>query len=207
MTTAMRMTNKPASKVTKEERKKAKAVNFGFLYGMGYSKFVDYARDSFDADVSEAEAKLFRNRFFETFTKLHSWHERQRRLVRQYERVQSSIGRIRHLPDVGSQDKEVRAEAERQAINSPVQSLASDMMLLALVMLHEQMPPDEARIVGTVHDSILFEVKDEHVGYWLGRIKDTMEHLPLQKKFGVGLTVPIQVDISVGKRWGEGHAV
>ena len=206
MATALKVTQKPEAKITKEERKKAKGVNFGFVFGMGSNKFVDYARDSYGVLVSEDEAKRFRTAFFDQFPRLQPWHERQRRLAREYRRVQSAIGRVRHLPDVASQDKEVRAEAERQAINSPVQGLASDMMLLALTILHAMMPPDEVKIVGTVHDSILFEIREDVVDKWVPVIRETMEHLPLKKKFGVELTVPIRVDITVGTHWGEGVA-
>jgi DNA polymerase-1 len=205
LTTAMQITQKPAHAIQKEERKKAKGVNFGFVFGMGWRKFVDYARDSYDVVVSDSEAQEFRKRFFETYSRLPAWHERQRRLVRNYHRVQSAIGRVRHLPDIDSGDEEVRKEAERQAINSPVQSLASDMMLLAMIILHAMMDPTEARIVGTVHDSLMFEIREDRVWYWVPIIKDTMEHLPLKKKFGVDLSVPIKADITVGEHWGEGR--
>lgn len=204
---AMTMTGKPAHRVEKEERKKAKAVNFGFLYGMGAKKFVIYARDNYEVVVELDEAEDFRDKFFERYADLQRWHARQRRLVNQYKQVQSPIGRVRHLPDVDSEDKEVRAEAERQGINSPVQSLASDMMLLSMILLHEQMPPDEARIVGTVHDSLLFEIREDRVAYWAPRIKFVMEHLPLKKKFGCTLSVPIKVDVKIGDHWSEGEEV
>jgi len=126
LATAVNVTGKPAEQITKEERKKAKGVNFGYLYGMGWRKFVDYARDSYGVVVTDDEAQESRERFFETYRGLRPWHDRQRRLVRSYGRVQSPIGRVRHLPDIESGDEEVRKEAERQAINSPVQSLASD---------------------------------------------------------------------------------
>lgn len=205
MTMAMQITGKPASSVSKEERKKAKGVNFGYLYAMGAHKFVDYARDNYGVIVSEEEAKMVRDRFFETFSHLLRWHQRQRRLVQQYGRVQSPIGRVRHLPDIYSEDRDVQAEAERQAINSPVQSMASDMMLLSLIMLHEILPTDEAVIVGSVHDSLLFEVRDDKVSEWAPVIKHTMEHLPLKKKFGCELSVPIKADVTVGTHWGEGE--
>lgn len=204
MNMAMQMTGKPAEKVTKEERKKAKAVNFGYLFGMGVKKFVDYAFDSYGVEVSMDESRASRNAFFASFYRLPAWHERQRRLARQYRRVQSAIGRVRHLPDIDSEDKEVRGESERQAINSPVQSLASDMMLLSMILLHEMMPVDEAAITGTVHDSVLFEIREDRIEHWIPIIKELMENLPLKKMFGVELTVPIQVDIKVGDHWGEG---
>jgi DNA polymerase-1 len=207
LATAMQVTGKSAEAISSEERKKAKAVNFGFLYGMGYKKFVDYARDNYGVHVELEEAKAVRERFFSTFSGLRPWHERQRRLVRNYGRVQSLIGRIRHLPDIESGDEEIRKEAERQAINSPVQSMASDMMLIALIYLHERMPPDEAKVTGTVHDSILFEIREDCVDHWVSVMRETMENLPLKKLFGAELSVPITVDIKVGDHWSEGVLV
>jgi DNA polymerase I-like protein with 3'-5' exonuclease and polymerase domains len=78
-------------------------------------------------------------------------------------------------------------------------------MLLSLSILHEQMPPDEAKIVGTIHDSGLFEVRDDVVDKWCGIIKDTMENLPLKRIFGTELSVPVTVDVKVGQHWGEGE--
>lgn len=78
------------------------------------------------------------------------------------------------------------------------------MMLLALIILHGRMNPKEARIVGTVHDAILFEIRDDVVDKWVKVIRHTMENLPLKKKFGAELSVPVKVDITVGTHWGEG---
>jgi DNA polymerase-1 len=100
----------------------------------------------------------------------------------------------------------VRAEAERQAINSPVQSMASDMMLLSMVIFDKLMPDDEAFMVGTVHDALLFEIREDKVKKWVPVIRQVMENLPLKRKFGVTLDVPIVVDITVGQHWGEGIA-
>lgn len=79
------------------------------------------------------------------------------------------------------------------------------MMLLSLVLLHRRMPPDEARIVGTVHDSILVEVREDLVDKWVPIIKHTMENLPLLEWFGAELSVPIVADVTVGTHWGEGE--
>lgn len=204
MIRACKMTGKLPKDVTKEERKAAKPVSFGFLYGMGAPKFVDYARDSYDVHFTLDEAEEVRYQFFNDYPRLLTWHERQRRLARRYSRVQSPIGRVRHLPDIHSKDRAVQGEAERQAINSPVQSFASDLMLLALIELHRMMPKDEAIIVGTVHDSILAEVRDDVVDVWKPRIKETMEDMSIvRRKFGTDVTVPIVADIEVGTHWGE----
>lgn len=204
-TMAMRMTGKPASEVTKEERKKAKAVNFGFLYGMGKLKFIDTAWSNYGVVVNEQEAQAFRDAFFSQFPELLVWHQRQRRLVAKYHRVESPLGRVRHLPDIVSADRQVHNEAARQAINSPVQAFASDLTLLSLVHLDRTFKRRgyQARSVGTVHDAINFEMPATEAAEVVPLIRHTMENLPLEKLFGVHLTVPIVADAKMGTRWGD----
>lgn len=204
MAMAMRMTGKPARLVTKEERKRAKAVNFGFLFGMSWHKFIETAWSNYDLVVTEAEAKAFRTSFFDGFPLLLPWHAKQRRLANKYKRVVSPIGRVRHLPDIDSADREVRAEAERQAINSPVQSFASDMALLSMPLISNEFKRRdlEAAPVGTVHDAVNFEIPDHELPVALPIIKNTMENLPLKEWFKVELNVPIVADVSIGNRWG-----
>ena len=195
----------PMSKVSKEDRKKAKAVNFGFVYGMGAPKFVKTAFEKYEVRFTLEEAQDIRKTFFEQFQGLLPWHARQRRLVSENRRVQSPIGRARHLPDIDSGDRQVRGEAERQAINSPVQSFASDLTLLSMVLLDGELRAAEidGRFISTVHDALLFEIRDDHVRTALPIIKRTMENLPLKQKFGVEVDVPIKVDIKVGRHWGN----
>jgi len=199
--TASTLTGKPGSSVSKEERKKAKAVNFGFLYGMYPRKFQNYAFENYELEVTLAEAELARQQYFETFPDLERWHDRQRRIAHNHHRVVSPLGRIRHLPDILSSDNGVRMEAERQAINSPVQATASDLMLFSMVKLHELLDPREAFMVGTLHDAIFFQVKDEVVDKWIAVIKETMENLPLKKTFGFEPTIPIIADVEWAQHW------
>lgn len=206
MIRAMAITGKPKEKITKEERKKAKSVNFGFIYGMGVPKFVKYAFDNYGVEVTEDEARSIRERFFEDYPALRPWHDKQRRLAVKYGRVVSPIGRIRHLTDVLSVDEGVRAEAQRQAINSPVQSCASDFMLTAMLRLWRKFrtTPEKIRILGTVHDSILFEVKQGLEDKVCAHIKKTMEDMDyIEELYGFRATVPIIADIEVGTHWGE----
>lgn len=193
------------SQVTKDDRKKAKAVNFGFVYGMGWRKFILTAFEKYELHFSEAEAQQVRRLFFEQFKGLLPWHARQRRIVNEYGRVQSPLGRIRRLPDVFSGEQGVRAEAERQAINSPVQSFASDMTMLSMLEINRKFKKKgiEGYVIGTVHDALLFEIADHDVARALPIIKDTMENLPLEKKFGVVLDIPIVSDLKVGTHWGD----
>jgi len=209
MTMAMRMTGKPESEVTKEERKKAKAVNFGFLYGMGWLKFISTAWENYGVVVTEEEAKSFRKAFFDEFPMLLKWHNKQRMMAHKYGRVESVIGRVRHLPDINSSDHKVVAEAERQAINSPVQSFASDMAVMALVRIDAELKRRglKARSVGTVHDAINFECPEEELEEVVPLIKWHMENVPLEKWFGVHLDIPIIGDCKIGRRWGGADEV
>jgi len=204
METAMSITGLTEDEIEPEVRKMAKSVNFGFLYGMGWKHYIEYAAEKFELKVTDSEAQNYRREFFQTFRSLQPWHGRQRKKARMHGYVMSAIGRKRHLWDIESTNEGIRAEAERQAINSPVQSLASDMMLLAMIQLEKLLPEDEARLISTVHDSIIFEIREDKVDKWVTVIRDEMENVPLEHLFDCILTVPIVVDIKVGDYWSEG---
>lgn len=201
--TASRVLGKAPELITKEERKLAKAVNFGFLYGMWWKKFRKYADEKFDIQVSIEEAKAYREAFFAQYTGLEPWHNRQRRVARNLQFVSSPTGRVRHLPNIFSTDEEVQAEAERQAINAPVQGFASDLTVLAMVLIHQRIDHSRAWVIGNVHDSIMLEVKDEYADTCAEIVKETMENLPIKRLFGYKLPVPIEADITIGQHWGE----
>lgn len=200
----------PLSQVTKDDRKKAKAVNFGFVYGMGWRKFISTAFEKYNAIFTEDEAKAVRAAFFEQFSGLQPWHAKQRRLVNEYGRVQSPLGRVRHLPDIYSPDEGVRAEAERQAINSPVQSFGSDMAVLSMVEINRKFRKQgiQGHCIGLVHDAINFEIRDDYLAEALPIIKDTMQDVSvMERKFGLHVDVPIIADIKVGQHWGGAREI
>jgi DNA polymerase I-like protein with 3'-5' exonuclease and polymerase domains len=201
--TASRILGKPLHRVTAEDRRLAKPVNFGLVYGMGARKLRDYARREYGVELSEEQAKEFRARFFGLYRGLHPWHEGVRNAVRRLQYVVSPLGRVRHLPNVRAQDDEVQGEAMRQAVNSPVQGMASDMTLLAMVLLDRELDPAHALLVANNHDAILFEADPERLPETLSQIKETMEHLPLEEMFGCKLDVPIEVEIKTGPSWGS----
>lgn len=207
LTTAMRVTGLPKAQVTKEIRKKVgKPVNFGFLYGMGWLKFIATALSNYGSHFGEDDAKGARKAYFDLYPGLLPWHARQRRLVHEYGRVQSPLGRIRHLPDIFSPDQGVRAEAERQAINSPVQGFASDLSVLSMVAINQRFREMglASHCLGLVHDAINFEIRDDDVARALPIIKDTMEDMSLvRRKFGVHIDVPIIADLQTGRHWGD----
>jgi len=205
--TASFILGKPVHLLTKEERKMAKAVNFGLLYGMGWPKLIIYARDNYGVDMSAKEAQAFRVRYFETYSALPVWHERQRRCVRAFGEVSSLSGRVRHLPGINSSEKGVRAEAERQGINSPVQGFGSgDMKAMAMVEIHDEFSWDHVRIKGEVHDSILMWVRTSRLKRTLPQIKTIMEGPALLEDFKINMTVPLVADFEVGP-WGNGKVV
>lgn len=206
-TTAARVAGIPESEVSKDVRKRlGKPVNFGFLYAMGWAKFIQTAFENYEAVFNEEEARGARQTYFDMYPKLLPWHARQRRLVNEYGRVQSPLGRVRHLPDIYSPDQGVRAEAERQAINSPVQGFASDMAVLAMIEINRIFREigAAAHCLGLVHDAINYEIRDDWLARCLPIIKDVMEDMSLiYKKFGTVVDIPIIADVSVGNHWGD----
>jgi uracil-DNA glycosylase family 4 len=201
--TASSLNGKPMEDQDKEDRKKAKATNFGFVYGMGHFKFADYARDNYGVTLSLEEAKQYRDRFFETYSDLPAWHQKQKRIAKAYKQVRNLIGRLRRLPEVDSPDKQKAGEAERQSINSPVQSFASDVMLMSLVELDQKMPRDRFKIVGSVHDAGLYMIRNDSLNELVPIIKETMQSPKILDTLGVTMTVPLVADVSIGD-WGNG---
>lgn len=190
--------------VTDDERRKAKAVNFGFLYGMGPRKFRIYALEKYGVVLNEKECNEFRNAFFQTYSYLLRWHEKQRRRVRKFLRVRSPLGRIRRLPMILSSDEAISSAAERQAINSVPQGMAPDIIKITTnVVLGNKFDWEEARVIGEVHDAAHFIVREDKLEKWLPVIKHDMENPPLKEMFGFELPVPLKVDVKVGKHWGE----
>lgn len=209
LATAARVTGLPESEVTKEIRKVVgKPVNFGFLYGMGWRKFIETAFNNYGSVFTEMEAQAARIAYFDLFPKLLPWHAKMRRLANEFGRVVSPLGRIRHLPDIYSPDQGVRAEAERQAINSPVQGFGSDLAVIAMIrinqVLRERGWDDYAHCLGLVHDAINFEIRDDYVARVAPLVKDTMEDMDhVYKQFGTVVDIPIVADVAVGQHWGD----
>jgi DNA polymerase-1 len=187
------------AEVTKEERGKAKAVNFGFLYGMSAKGFVNYAKTGYGVLVTDREATEMRARYFNTYRDLEPWYAKQKRLCIQDGGVYTLFGRFRALPEIYSQDWSEKGSAERCCINTPVQSSGSDILLSAMIEIDKTLP--ECEIVCTVHDSILVEVPKDKIDYYKERIGNIMRHPALLDYFGVELKVPLDIDIGVGP-WG-----
>lgn len=165
--------------VRDEKRRAAKAINFGLLYGMGAEGLVDYSRKSYGVDMTVSQASHYRDAFFDLYDRLPKFHEQQKRLVRKQGYVRNPLGRIRHLPLISSPEQDVRALCERQAINSPIQSCLSDMMLLAMVQLDALWP--HLWIFGMTHDSVEVYLPLDGIEQQAREIKQVLENLPLEQ--------------------------
>lgn len=186
---------------TKEERGKAKAVNFGFLYGMTAKKFVEYAYNSYGQTFTQAEAEAYRNAFFAKYSRLLPWHKEQEEICEMMGGVSNMFGRFRKLPKIYSNQKFERLEAVRRAINTPVQGTGSDILLSAALEVQQTLGPYGLKIVGTVHDSILGEMPEEDADWMVEEIHKIMAHPKLLDEFGVELSVALEADVGVGP-WG-----
>lgn len=198
-TTAKLMTG--GREPTKEERNKAKAVNFGFLYGMMAKKFVTYAYNSYGVVFTLAEATEFREKFFAKYSRLLPWHHEQELICESLGGVYNKFGRFRKLPLIYSSNKWERASAARRAINTPVQGTGSDLLISAATQINKELSPYGLKIVGTVHDSILGEFPEEEKDWIVSEIRRIMLHPASMDTFGVELKVPLDCDIGVGP-WG-----
>lgn len=193
--------------MTKEERKKGKAINFGFIYGMGAKKFTEYARDNYGQNFSEDESKEIRKSYFKLYNSLPDWHKRQRNFVRKHGYVRSLIGRKRRLPEAlledNSENRIKIAQAERNAINSPVQSLASDINLCAFISICEKYQDNDlVRPCGTIHDAIMLIVRNDVLDDVCRDLKNFMENPPLFNKLGIKFSIPIVAEVELGP-WGK----
>lgn len=185
---------------TKEERGKAKAVNFGFLYGMQAKKFVAYALNSYGQVFTQNEAEHVRNLFFAKYSRLLPWHQEQEQLCELQGGISNMFGRFRRLPLIYSDNKWERASAARRAINTPVQGSGSDLLISAVTQINKELK-GVAWIGATVHDSIIGECHVEDKEYVDETIRRIMLHPKVLDDFGVELRVPLDVDIGWGP-WG-----
>lgn len=185
---------------TKEERNKAKAVNFGFLYGMQAKKFVEYALNSYGQTFTLQEATHIRELFFAKYSRLLPWHKEQEMLCEMQGGISNMFGRFRKLPDIHSSNKWERAGAARRAINTPVQGSGSDLLISAVTQINKELK-GIAWVGATVHDSIIGECRIEDKDMVDATIRRIMAHPPVLDEFGVTLKVPLDVDIGWGP-WG-----
>jgi len=181
--------------VTADMRRMAKTVNFGIMYGMspyGLAK---------DLGVSQSEAKEFIDGYFKRYSRVKEFIERTLKEAYENGYVTTLLNRRRYIPDLKSENKNVREFAERTAINTPIQGSAADLIKLAMVQIYNEIKRRQisAKMILQVHDELLFEVPVEEKEIMIELVKEKMEHV-------VPLRVPLVVDIGLGNNWEEVHA-
>jgi DNA polymerase I len=190
--TAARVGKIDLEKVTDKMRRSAKALNFGIIYGMSTFGF------SQSAGVSQEEAKEFIRKYFENYPQVAQFLDEIKIIAEEKGFVETELGRRRYIPEINSKNLQLRAQAERMAVNMPIQGLAADIIKLAMVeakkLISEKYP--KAEMVLQIHDELLFEVSEKEAEKFARDIKDVMENI---YKF----SVPLVVDVKTGDNWGE----
>ncbi len=178
--------------VTPDQRRAAKEVNFGILYGMGAWGLAERT------GLSRTEAKQFIERYFKAFSRVAAWIEEVKKDTRRLGYAATLLGRRRYLPEINSSVQQVVAAAERMAVNLPVQGTAADLMKVAMIKVANNLPQvsKKARLVLQVHDELVFEVPAGEEAAVAAMVRREMEQ-------AVKLTVPIVVDVKAGKNWAE----
>jgi DNA polymerase-1 len=184
-------------------RTRAKAVNFGFIYGMYPKKFIEQAKKDYGWEPTMAEAKNARRAYFRLYSRLDDWHHKTKRLARTNGHVRCLTGRLRRLPGIHAKDKHVRMEAERQAVNSGVQAMIGDYKAMILIQIHQTFPRNKVRLVGEHHDSVLTIVKNEYIDECVPKMLKMAKRPKLMKTFKIKLSVPMEGEAELGP-WGKG---
>ncbi|MHB8919797.1 MAG: DNA polymerase I [Halothiobacillus sp.] len=179
--------------VSSDQRRAAKVINFGLIYGMsafGLAK---------QLEVGRGEAQAYIDLYFARYPGVAAYMERMRQLARQQGYVETVFGRRLYLPEIHSRNAQRRQYAERTAINAPMQGTAADIIKIAMIRLHERLVvPGRARLILQVHDELIFEVPEQAATVLEAIIRKEM-------RGAAALNVPLEVGIGVGQSWAEAH--
>jgi DNA polymerase I len=178
--------------VTKDMRRKAKEVNFGVLYGMGASGLAQRT------GITRAEAKEFIEKYFTSYKKVKEYTEKMVVDAQKNEFVETMFGRRRYLPEINSNVQMLRAQAERMAVNMPIQGTAADLMKIAMIEVYKELKTisPKSKMLLQVHDELVIEVPEKDVEKVAKVVDEKMEKIHK-------LCVPLNVDTEVGKNWDE----
>lgn len=193
--TAAEVFGVPLSDVTTEQRRSAKAINFGLIYGMsafGLSKQLNIPRN---------EAQKYMDLYFERYPGVLTYMDSTRERAKEKGYVETVFGRRLYLPDIKASNGARRKGAERAAINAPMQGTAADIIKMAMIKVDDWIrnnASDEVTMMMQVHDELVFEIKQDKVDTHIATIKSLMES-------AATLHVPLVVEVGVGENWDEAH--
>jgi DNA polymerase-1 len=188
--TASEVFGVPADKMSKETRNRAKAVNFGIVYGI--SPFGLAAQ----LGIDQHEARLYIEMYFERYKGVREFIDRLLEETRREQKVRTVFGRVRPIPDIQSRNANLRGFAERTAVNTPLQGTAADLIKLAMIRIEKKLEDRnlKTRMTLQVHDELLFDVPDAEVEEVSSLVQSEMEHV-------IELKVPLVADVGVGSNW------
>lgn len=172
------------------DRSKAKAVNFGLMYGQSSFGLAKTLR------ISRGEAKDYITKYFERFSSIKSYLDGLKEEAEKHGYAITMHGRRRYLPDIHSSNRTIKANAERMAINSPIQGTAADIIKLAMIEVEKRLSEKnyEAQMLLQVHDELIFEVKKEQARELADMVREVMEGV-------VELSIPLRVDVGIAENW------
>ncbi len=194
--TASKVFNVDAKEVTKEMRYKAKSVNFGIIYGQGAFGLAD------NLAISRSEAKEIIDNYKKEFNGITRYMDNMINFCREHGYVETLMGRKRWLRDINSNNFTVRGYAERNAINSPIQGTAADMIKMAMIKIHDALCKEnlKSKMIMQVHDELVFDVVPEELEILQPLILNNMKSaLPLP------CDVPVEAELGIGDNWLEAH--
>lgn len=201
--TAAEIMGKELSDVTPNERRSAKAVNFGLLYGMGVFGLAK------QLGVENGVAKDYIKRYFARYPAIHDYMENTKSYAKSTGYVTTILGRKLYAPDINSSNAMIRQGAERASINAPLQGSAAEIIKLAMIAVDKILPEDHAKLLLQVHDELVFEVDIDKADEIGELIKTAMQNVltDTAKSLGwdVDFAVPLVVEIGVGENWEKAH--
>ena len=178
--------------VTGDQRRQAKAVNFGLLYGMsefGLTRQLGFSRQ---------ESQDYIKKYFHRYPGIYEYMQRTRQVALEQGYIETISGRRLYTPDINARNMMVRKAAERAAINAPLQGSAADIIKMAMIAVDKILPQDQAKLLLQVHDELVFEVDAEIADQLAEQLRDVMQSV-------MQLSVPLIVEVGKGLNWDEAH--
>ena len=195
--TASEMFGVPIAEMDPQTRRKAKAINFGIIYGISAFGLAN------NLGISRSEASDYIKSYFEKFPGIKAYMEERKAEAKQHGYVKTIFGRKCHIKGINDRNFSVRGFAERQAINAPIQGAASDVMRRAMIRMPDAIAPIEgARMLLQVHDELVFEVPKDSADQLIETAKTVMEGAAMP---AVNISVPLVVDAHAADNWNDAH--
>ncbi|KAA9366842.1 DNA polymerase I [Ochrobactrum quorumnocens] len=196
--TASEMFGVPVEGMPSEVRRRAKAINFGIIYGISAFGLAN------QLSIPREEAGQYIRTYFERFPGIKDYMEATKAFAREHGYVETIFGRRAHYPDIRASNPQVRAFNERAAINAPIQGSAADVIRRAMIRMEKTLDEEKlaARMLLQVHDELIFEVPESEVEKTIPVVRHVMENAAMP---AVPLSVPLQVDARAAHNWDEAH--